>query len=231
VPYLATAFNSTVKMLIAKLLYLTLIGVAEVMGSAFTLQVVDPIKKSEVSSECYDVYSAEVAICGHTTTPTCSAECILTLATLSVNIQQACSGAVVTKGTILRSTLEGGLLPALCTILKPPTEVPNSVLGLLYTTATKKYTAKPIDFDVKTDSIVNHAATISTTLLLKSSGVDTIPTATHGLPSVPVDQLTHPESSAPSVTSIPTEDNANRKLVTFDWLLLPAVVGVLAPLI
>jgi len=218
---------------ISKLVVLTLGCVAHVMAATFSLNVVDPIKESEVPSECFAVYSAELPSCGDTVTASCSSECVASLSALAIDVQKACADAFVGMDSLLRRAVDGGLLPALCTMDEPPSDIVDSTMeapsGIPLSTLypeTKTSRSKAVPTDIETDSgKPSSAPTVVAASTVNYIAVDTSPAPTEGLASATINGLFATAPPSASISAFPTGDSAGTKTDLCRWLLL-AVAGV-----
>lgn len=220
---------------VSKLVLLTLGCVAHVMAAPFSLNVAEPIKKSEVPSECFAVYSTELPSCGNSATASCTEACVESLSALAIDIQEACANAFVGMDSLLRRAVDGGLLAALCTIYEPPSEFVDSTmeapsdipLSTLYP-ETKTSRDEPVPTDIETDadkpSPTRSVVAASTANFI---AVDTSPAPTKGLASATLDGLFASATPSASSSAFPAEDSAGTKTGLCRWLLL-AGAGVVA---
>lgn len=147
-------------------------------SSEFNLGSLEPISKSEVTSDCYAAYTTPLAGCTSSTSTTCSAECISSISSASTLIQEDCADAFVGVDSLLRRTVDGGLLSILCPSavvqVIDSTMVAPSVLSTTIYAAASMATAG-VDSAIETDS-ASAAKTSGTPL-----AVDTAPTPTAGM--------------------------------------------------
>jgi len=214
---------------------LTLGCVAHVMAAPFSLNVAEPIRKSEVPSECFAVYCAEVPSCGNSATASCTEACVDSLSALATDLQEACANAFVGMNSLLRRAVDGGLVPALCTMYEPPSEFVDSTmeapsditLSTLYP-ETKTSRGEPVPTDIETDadkpSPTRSVVAASTANYI---AVDTSPAPTQGLASATLDGLFASATPSASSSTFPTADSAGTKTGGGRWLLL-AGAGIVA---
>ena len=201
------------------------VGITQALGASFCLDTLEPISPSEVTADCYSVYSSAVPSCGSSSTPSCSSSCITSLATLASDIQLACTSAFVGMDSLMRRTIDGGLIRSLCPDYHPPTEfvdstmeAPNIVLSTLYReTQTTMGSAKVVPTEIATDSGIAVAASTTAGAL----AVDHGPTPTTWVSTGSLGTL----FPTPTVSAYPTVDNAGGRNAVAGWIVL-AITGM-----
>jgi hypothetical protein len=197
----------------------------------FTLNSVEPIEKSEVPSDCYKAYTAPLPGCGGSTN-TCSSKCVDSINSASALIQSECANAFVGMDSLMRRTLDGGLLTILCPdavaeIVESTLVAPSLLSTTIYAPLTKATGSVASEIEMDTSAIA--AAETSTAVVL---ALDTAPTPTAGISGSNVEALFASETASASesasgaaVSGVDTDENAaNGGLAVGRW----AVVGVAA---
>lgn len=92
------------------LLTAALFAIAQAAGADFSLQTISPIKKSEVSEDCYEAYTKLIPSC----TASCTTSCITALTAAAVDIRDECADAFTGMDTLLRRINDGGIVAAVC---------------------------------------------------------------------------------------------------------------------
>ncbi|KAI5841312.1 hypothetical protein BZA05DRAFT_413149 [Tricharina praecox] len=214
------------------------VGISTVVAaSSFSLNKMEPITESEVPEDCFKVYESGISACGTSSTPSCTTECTNSLLALASDIQLACADAFVGMDSLLRRTVDGGLLQAVCASYEAPSEIVDStmeasniILSTLYpepSTATKTGTAETVPTSIAFDSAEVTLVSSTKTSVASTGGlaVDRAPSPTAGLASGSLDAL----FASATASSFPSaEADSAGAANTVSSLTLLVVIGIVA---
>jgi hypothetical protein len=148
------------------------LATSALVAADFSLSDVETVSKSEVTTTCYTAYTATLDGCTSSGS-TCSSTCVASVKSAASSIQSACADAFTGVDSLLRRTLDGGLLTIMC---------PDAVSsGSTSTKSSKSATtttaeAKIVESTMVASSI-NVLSTTITTATAKATGALEVDTA------------------------------------------------------